>query len=315
MTSGVVSHPSDTKSRVLILNEDTQGEDLIVQEVPYDASDFPGATGQASTKLNDWLVANTKCPCTPRRRAEEELAKKIEELGRSNRELEQFAFVAAHDLQEPLRMVAAYTRLLAEKYRGRLDADADRYIAHASEGAQRLQTLIQDLLSYSRVGRSETACKEVDSNFALADATKNLSHSISETGAVIDAAPLPTVAADRPRLTQVFQNLVGNAIKFRGEQAPRISIGAARTEDNCWQFSVRDNGIGIGQEHAEAVFAVFHRLHTRAEYPGNGIGLAICKRIVEGLGGRIWLESRPGEGTTCKFTLPAVDSDEKGGAS
>ena len=311
--ANVVSLQPTAKPRVLVSNEDARDGELVVQEVPYEKVDMAGSTSPAATNLDDWPTANKRCPCLPRRMAEEELAKKVEELRRSNRELEQFAFVAAHDLQEPLRMVAAYTRLLGEKYRGRLDADADRYISYACEGAVRLRTLICDLLSYSRVGRSDTARKEVDSNVALAEALKNVSETIRESGATVNAGALPMVAADRPQLTQVLQNLIGNAIKFRREEPPVISIEAAR-EGSSWQFRVSDNGIGIAPEHTDAVFSIFHRLHTREEYPGNGIGLAICKRIVEGLGGRIWLESRVGEGTTFKFTLPAVDHDEKGGA-
>ncbi len=311
--SGAVLRQSYTLPRVLVVNEDAQGEELVVQEIPYDKMAFAGAARQLPTKLNDWLTANNRCPCLPRQNAEQELAKKVEELARSNAELEQLAFVAAHDLQEPLRMVAAYTRLLSEKYRGRLDADADRYIAYANEGALRLQTLVCDLLSYSRLSRAEPARHEVDANLALAEALQNLRQAVDESGAEVHAAKLPVVAAHRPQLTQVFQNLIGNAIKFRREEKPVVSIEAEQV-GHGWLFSVSDNGIGIAPEHAESVFAVFHRLHTREEYPGNGIGLAICRRVVERFGGRMWLESRLGEGSTFKFTLPAVDHSEKGGA-
>jgi light-regulated signal transduction histidine kinase (bacteriophytochrome) len=305
MGSGAVSRQLEAKPRVLIVNENVRGGDLLVQEVPYHALSFGSVADQPATKLTEWLAINNAGTFEAGQPAREELATKIEELARSNRELEQFAYVVAHDLQEPLRMVASYTYLLAERYRGRLDADADRFIDHASEGAQRMQTLIEDLLAYSQVARGNVKCREVDSKFALAEALRNLSAAIAESGVTIHTSALPVVAADRPQLTQVFQNLIGNAIKFRREQAPAIWLAAKRNSSQEWEFSIRDNGIGIGAEHIETVFAVFLRLHTPSEYPGNGIGLAICKRVVEGFGGRIWLESRLGEGTTFKFTLPA----------
>jgi len=285
--------------------------DPLAGEIPA-----PASTARPLLRLpspSDWLSTNRHCPCEPRKMAEEELARKVEELARSNRELEQFAFVASHDLQEPLRMVAAYTQLLAEKYRGKLDANADLYIAYASEGALRMQTLIQDLLAFSRVARADTPLREVDSNLALDAALQNLKHFIEQAGALIQRQPLPRVFAERSLLAQVFQNLIGNAIKFRREQPPTVSVQATHFGKD-WLFSVRDNGIGIEPEHSETVFAIFQRLHTRAEYPGNGIGLAICKRIVERFHGRIWLESRPGEGSTFQFTLPAAGG-ETGGAA
>ena len=312
MASAEVSLQSKTKPRVLLIHGDAPGDDLVVQEIPYSSAALAGATGRSST-LDDWLLENKKCPCEPRRMAEEELARKIQELARSNRELEQFAFVASHDLQEPLRMVAAYTQLLAEKYRGKLDSEADKYIAYASDGALRLQTLIQNLLAFSRVGRGDTVCGEVDSNLAVEEALHNLSHAIVESGAVIDVGVLPVVSAERSQLTQVFQNLIGNAIKFRREEPPVISVQSARAGRN-WLFSVSDNGIGIAPDYAETVFVIFQRLHSRTEYPGNGLGLAICKRIIERFGGRIWFESHLGLGSTFKFTLLAVGPDEKGGA-
>jgi len=244
-----------------------------------------------------------------RQRAEEDLARKVEELARSNRDLEQFAYVASHDLQEPLRMVAAYTQLLAERYRGKLDENADKYIGYAVEGALRMQTLILDLLAFSRVGRTEPGRKNGDCNVALKIALANLQTAIGESGAVITHDELPSVAVDQSQLLQLFQNLVGNAIKFRAAEAPVIRVSAEK-QDSSWLFSVADNGIGIAPQYQDKVFVIFQRLHTREEYAGNGVGLAICKKIAEYHGGRIWVESEPGCGATFHFTLP-VRPDEQ----
>ena len=200
-----------------------------------------------------------------------------EDLARSNRELEQFAYVASHDLQEPLRMVAIYTQLLAERYQGKLDSDADKYIHYSVDGALRMQKLVQDLLAFSRVGRQRLALRSTDSDAVLKTALKNLEAAMQESGAVARHTQLPVVMADSSQLAQVFQNLVGNALKFHGSQPPVIQVGAER-KGKEWVFSVTDNGIGIAAEHAENVFVIFRRLHTRTEYPGNGIGLAICKK-------------------------------------
>ena len=247
---------------------------------------------------------------TERKRAEEEirqlnaeLERKVEELARSNADLEQFAYVASHDLQEPLRMVAAYTQLLAERYRGQLDRNADKFIGYAREGALRMQTLIQDLLAFSRVGRNDPACGRVDCDSVMEEVLLILGPAMRESGAVVTHAALPVVWADRSQMTQVLQNLIGNAIKFRGNEAPVISVQAEKAGAQ-WRFSVSDNGIGIAPEHAESIFVVFQRLHARTEYPGNGIGLAICKKIVERNGGKIWVEARAGQGSVFKFTLP-----------
>jgi signal transduction histidine kinase len=247
-----------------------------------------------------------------RQRAEEDLARKVEELARSNRDLEQFAYVASHDLQEPLRMVAAYTQLLAERYRGKLDENADKYIGYAVEGALRMQTLILDLLAFSRVGRAESGRKNGDCNGALKIAMANLQTAIGESGAVITYDELPSVAIDQSQLVQLFQNLLGNAIKFRAAEAPAIRVSAEK-QDSSWLFSVADNGIGISSQYQDKVFVIFQRLHTREEYAGNGVGLAICKKIAEYHGGRIWVESEPGCGATFHFTLP-VRPDEQSAA-
>ncbi len=226
-----------------------------------------------------------------------------EELARSNRDLEQFAYVASHDLQEPLRMVATYTQLLAERYKGKLDENADKYIQYAVDGALRMQQLVQDLLAFSRIGRTDKEFQILDCNEVLGTALKNLQTSIQESRAQIERGGLPSVTGNRSQLTQVFQNLIGNGIKFHGGRPPDIRV-SAELSGKEWLFSVCDNGIGIEREHLDSIFVIFKRLHTRAEYPGNGIGLAICKKIIEQHGGRIWAESEPGQGTTFKFTLP-----------
>jgi signal transduction histidine kinase len=249
---------------------------------------------------------------TLRHRVEEDLAKKVDELARSNADLEQFAYVASHDLQEPLRMVAAYTQLLSERYKGKLDENADKFIGYASEGALRMQVLIQDLLAFSRVGRNGAASASVDCNAVMQEVLQSLAPAIQECGAVVTHEELPSVWADRTQIAQVLQNLIGNAIKFRGKEAPAIAVQVKR-EDQQWQFSVSDNGIGIAPEYAQNIFVVFQRLHARTEYPGNGIGLAICKKIIERYGGRIWVESHAGSGSNFKFTVPIPSSERQDG--
>jgi PAS domain S-box-containing protein len=237
------------------------------------------------------------------RRAESELQQSATELARSNLDLEQFAYVASHDLQEPLRAVAGCVQILKKRYQGQLDSRADELIAHTVDGVSRMRRLIDDLLSYSRVGTRGQAFEACDSNAILNQALANLETAIEEGRAVVTHDPLPVVKADAVQLTQVFQNLVSNAIKFRGQQPPSIHV-AARREEAQWVFAVKDNGFGIRPEYFERIFVIFQRLHTRSEYPGTGIGLAICKKIVERHGGRIFVESEPGTGSTFSFTLP-----------
>jgi len=225
------------------------------------------------------------------------------ELERSNKELEQFAYVASHDLQEPLRMVSSYTQLLAQRYEDQLDEKAHKFIDYAVDGAVRMQRLINDLLAYSRVSTRGKEFELIDSQRALDEALSNLAAAIDESRAIIVYDTLPVVPADATQLSQVFQNLVGNALKFRGEETPRIRVTASDLVSE-WRFAVQDNGIGLEAQYAEKVFVIFQRLHSRQEYPGTGIGLAICKRIVERHGGRIWFESEPGAGSTFYFTLP-----------
>jgi signal transduction histidine kinase len=235
-------------------------------------------------------------------------AAKAQELARSNHDLEQFAYVASHDLQEPLRTVAGYCRLLAEHAASRLDDTAQEYVTQAVAGARRMQDLIDDLLAYSRVGRQEAVLGAVDCKWILEQTLRNLSVVIEETEAVIHAEVLPTVSADARQLLQLFQNLIDNAIKFRRPGVtPHIRIGAQR-HNREWVFTVQDNGIGIAADDLQRVFLLFQRLHTRDQYPGTGIGLAICRKAVEWHGGRIWLESEPGQGSVFRFSIPARNS-------
>ena len=232
-----------------------------------------------------------------------ELERSNQELERSNRELEQFAYVASHDLQEPLRAVTSHVQLLARRYKGKLDADADDSITYALDGANRMRRLINDLLAYSHVGTRKKPFKAVSCSSILRQILANLQTSIEESHAVITHGPLPTVSAEPLQLTQLFQNLIGNAMKFRCKEPPQVHISALQKTKE-WVFSVRDNGIGISPGQAARIFVIFQRLHTKSEYPGTGIGLAICKKIVERHGGRIWVQSEPGKGATFCFTIP-----------
>jgi signal transduction histidine kinase len=225
------------------------------------------------------------------------------DLERSNSELEQFAYVASHDLQEPLRKVASFTQLLQRRYAGQLDARADQYIEFAVDGAKRMQALINDLLQYSRVGRSAREPALVSSDAALAQARNNLATAMEESGATVETGHLPLVLAELPLLTAVFQNLLSNSLKFSGGKPPRIVITCTRDEP-FWLFSFSDNGIGIQPEYAERIFVIFQRLHERTAYPGTGIGLAMSRKIVEYFGGRIWLDTSYTEGSRFLFTLP-----------
>jgi signal transduction histidine kinase len=243
------------------------------------------------------------------RQANEILQAHAEELQRSNAELEQFAYVASHDLQEPLRKVASFSQLLQRRYAGKLDARADQYIEFAVDGAKRMQALINDLLAYSRVGRSAREPALVPSDEALTQARANLADEIEQTGATIETGHLPMVLAEMPLLIAVFQNLLSNALKFSGPKPPRVVITVSRDQP-FWLFSFADNGIGIQPEYAERIFVIFQRLHERSAYSGTGIGLAMSKKIIEYFGGRIWLDTTYTEGARFLFTLPMAQESE-----
>jgi len=267
--------------------------------------------------MNKWL----ECHCHPSpeglsvyfrdvtlaRKVDANLVLKVEELKRSNEELEQFAYIASHDLQEPLRMVASYTQLLSRKYKGKLDSDADEFISFAVDGATRMQALIKDLLEFSRVGTKGKDLLATSSEEALKQALRNLRGAIEDSETVITHDPLPMVCADEIQLVQLFQNLVGNAIKYQQSGAPRICIAAFKNRSKRWEFSVGDNGLGIEPQYFERIFGMFQRLHKREEFAGTGIGLAICKKIVERHGGSISVQSTLGEGSTFHFDLTAVE--------
>ena len=238
-----------------------------------------------------------------RSRAEEELRTAARDLKRSNQELEQFAYVASHDLQEPLRMVTSFLQLLEKRYRDRLGADAAEFIRYAVEGAGHMKSLISDLLGYSRLGTTARPFAPTDCEAVLERALANLTVAVAESGASVTHDPLPVVCIDEQEFVQLFQNLIGNALKFRSSEWPRIHLSASRSGKD-WLFSVRDNGIGIEPRFAERIFVIFQRLHGREEYPGTGIGLALCKKIVERHGGRIWVESELGRGAAFFFTVP-----------
>ena len=234
---------------------------------------------------------------------EQDLKRALAALEQSNKDLRQFAYVASHDLQEPLRMVASFTELLRKKYRGRLDDDADKYIDYAVEGARRMHRLITDLLTYSKLGekgmvREEAECREV-----LEEVLSSLKVALDESGGQVTVGDLPVVTASRFQLHQLFQNLLSNALKFHGDDPPRVAV-TAKAEEEEWRFCVEDNGIGIASDHTHKIFSVFQRLHVRSLYSGSGIGLAIAEKIVERHGGKIWVESEPGNGSRFYFTLP-----------
>jgi signal transduction histidine kinase len=243
---------------------------------------------------------------TVRRRAERELAWNVEELRRSNLELEQFAYVASHDLQEPLRALSGMAQLLQQRYHSQLDGRGKEYIDLIIDAASRMQALIGALLSFSRVDRVRSAVQMISVDAALRNALANLDTAVRASGAQVTHSPLPMVRAEPQQLTQVLQNLIANAIKFRSEAAPEITVSVTDLPD-AWQFSIRDNGIGIDPEHFERIFLIFQRLHTRTEYPGMGIGLALCRKVIERHGGSIWVDSQPGAGATFYFTLPKTD--------
>jgi signal transduction histidine kinase len=236
-------------------------------------------------------------------RAKKDLEQKAQELARSNDDLREFAYAISHDLKEPLRVIDGFVKLLAKRYKGKLSSDADNFIEYTVDGVKRMQLMIKDLLEYSLVGTKVKDLEPTDSALVIEQALLNLQTAIEESGAEVTYDPLPKVMADASQLTRLFQNLIGNAIKFRGKEALKIHISSEQ-RDNEWIFSVRDNGIGIDRDHFSRIFVIFQRLHTREEYDGTGIGLAICKKIVERHGGHMWVESETGKGSTFYFTIP-----------
>ena len=276
-----------------------------------DGSEFPVEISLSPMHSSGGLlVISTVRDITGRKQAEERLKAIAADLARSNAELEQFAYVASHDLQEPLRMVASYTQLLARRYEGKLDQDADEFIGFAVDGARRMQELINDLLTYSRAGTRPLQRQRVDTSRLVDQIVSDLTTSVEDSGAKVTRDQLPTLHGDPTQLRQVFQNLIANGLKFHRPGVPPEVHVAATHDGTMWTFRVSDNGIGIEPQYMERIFALFQRLHTRADYPGTGIGLAICKKIVERHGGRIWVESEPEHGTTFWFTLP-VEPDNK----
>jgi PAS domain S-box-containing protein len=273
------------------------GQPWFIHGVAFDVTELKTAEEQLK-KAHDELEVRVQ-----ERTAE--LATANKELASSNAELEQFAYVASHDLQEPLRMITSFTQLLVSRYRGNLDTDADEFIHFIADGAKRMSSLINDLLEYSRVGTRGRPLSPTDCSTVFELACNNLRVAIEEAGATITSDPLPKVMGDEIQLLQLFQNLIGNAVKFRGEQPVKVHVGVEPQKGN-WLFRISDNGIGIEPQHAERIFIIFQRLHNRSQYPGTGIGLAICKKIVERHGGRIWVESEPGAGATFCFVLQGI---------
>lgn len=284
---------------------ETREEVVIEEAVPqtdglhqYTSIKFP----LINQKGELYATAGISMDVTERVRTQQQLALYARELERSNEDLQQFAYVASHDLQEPLRMVSGYCHLLAARYKGRLDADADDFLQFATEGAERMKHLVDDLLAYSRLGSLPSRLTDVDLAAVVSEAIRNLQLVVKESGATIDVGPLPQLRGDHVRLVQLFQNLLSNALKFVARTPPVVRI-EARPDGERWRFAVIDNGIGFDNRQAERIFLMFRRLHARGDYPGTGIGLALCRRIVEQHGGRIWAESMPGQGSTFHFTL------------
>jgi signal transduction histidine kinase len=259
---------------------------------------------RAFVRKQEQQTAALEAEIVERKRVEQDLVETTVNLQRSNEDLQQFAYVASHDLQEPLRAVAGFVTMIKKTYEGKLDAQADKWIAQAVEGAERMRALINGLLHYARIESRGQPMVAVDANMVVKHALANMRTLVSEAAADIQAEKLPVVLGDEDQLVQLFFNLIGNAIKYRSDQVPLVTVTAERTNGE-WQFKVEDNGIGLDMQHADKIFALFQRLHSRSEYEGVGIGLALCKRIVERHNGKIWVESEPGKGAKFFFTLPA----------
>jgi signal transduction histidine kinase len=295
----VIMHPIDALELAVNAVERGEFERPVVVEGPRELEQLGGAVDDMRRRIIGEL--------TTVQALNAQLDAQTAELARSNSDLEQFAYVASHDLQEPLRKVSSFCELLAKRYEGQLDERADQYIAFAVDGARRMSALINDLLAFSRVGRTTDrgSWATTSAEAVLAHAERNLADAIDRTGAVVTHDPLPDVTGEPTLLTTVLQNLVGNAVKFHGADPPRVHVGVKR-DDDFWEFAVTDNGIGIDPAFAEKIFVIFQRLHSRDSYPGTGIGLALCRKIVEFHGGRIWLDQTAANGTTFRFTLPVT---------
>jgi light-regulated signal transduction histidine kinase (bacteriophytochrome) len=258
-----------------------------------------------------WGICMVVTDISQQKRVEEDLRRTAEELMRSNAELEQLAYVASHDLQEPLRMVTSFVQLLQRRYEGQIDAKADKWITYAADGTVRMQQLIDDLLLFLWTGRHQFTFEPTDCEQVLQTVLANLKLSLTRQSATITHDPLPIICADELQITRLFQNLIGNAVKFHSAAPLHIHV-SAKLQGATWVFSVCDNGIGIEPQYAERVFEIFQRLHTHDEYPGTGIGLTICKKIVERHGGRIWVESELGRGAAFRFVLRATEESHHG---
>ena len=292
------------------------GEGNLDQKIGYEGRDELGELSKAFDRMTDKLRKITVSrdelvsEVRERMRAEQMLVEKAEELVRSNADLQQFAYVASHDLKEPLRAVSGFCQLLQQRYHGKIDDKADQYIQEAIDGAARMQTLIDDLLKYARVSTTGGPMESTNCMVVVEKAVANLKASIETTGASVHYSNLPSVTADEPQLLHLFQNLISNAIKYYSGKPPEIDI-AAEAKNGEWLFSVRDNGIGIDPKYHDRIFVIFQRLHTRDEYSGTGMGLAICKRIVDRHKGKIWVDSQPGMGSTFSFTIPMSEQEHE----
>ncbi len=299
------SYFTEPRTRPMGVTKDLFGQTKDGRLIPVEISLSPVRIGDEQFAVS--IVRDV----TESKAIRHQLERQATELKRSNEELEQFAYVASHDLQEPLRMVSGYTQLLQRRYSGKLDKDADEFIDFAVQGVKRMQALIADLLAYSRVASRGKAPVEVELADVMEQVLANLQATIEESGAEIKAPLLPSLPGDPVQFVQLFQNLIANGIKFHGNAPPKIEI---EQQENplYWQFCIKDNGIGIESEYREKIFVIFQRLHTRDKYPGTGIGLAICKKIVDRHGGKIWVESEPGKGSRFCFTLPKVQEGGNG---